>query len=140
MAISESDVDVFMASIATLFKPWSPSPITHKILRSDPSGQDEYWEVAVQVPSTPLPLTTGVVGHRLALNGPPTMISTNPKPGWSPIPDDLTPEAFEAYVGLPAGCDPTLVNTAVIGIPPVIKVEIPLARNPPARGGRGVSW
>lgn len=138
--MSESDLDVFMASIATLFKPWSPSPITHKILRSGPSGQDPYWEVTVQVPNTPLPLTAGVDGHRLALSGPATMISANPKPEWFPIPDDLTPEGFEAHVGLPAGCDPTLVNTAVIGIPPVIKVEIPLARSRPARGVRGVSW
>jgi hypothetical protein len=143
VSISEADLDVFMNDIAQLFLPWFSSPKKDKILRTDEAGNPLYWEMDVQVPEVPLPLKASILRNSLVLLGPATMISTKSKPGWSPVPSDLAPVGFEASVALPAGSDPDLVNTAVIGIPAVIKVEIPVgtARVPvhglAGRGGGG---
>jgi hypothetical protein len=119
--ISEADLDLFMNGIAKLFTPWFPSPKTDKILRTDEAGNPLYWEMDVQVPQVPLPLSANVLRDNLVIHGPATMISMNPKPGWSPV-----ATGFEASIPLPAGSDPDLVNASVIGIPAVIKVEIPV--------------
>jgi hypothetical protein len=134
MPVSEAGLDVFMTDIAVLFLPWFSSPKKDKILRTDDAGNPTYWEMDVQVPQVPLPLTARIVGNSLVIHGPPTMTSMNPKPGWSAVPKEEDPEGFEASVTLPLGSDADVVNASVVGFPAVIKVEIPVNVAVPVHG------
>jgi hypothetical protein len=136
MAISEADLDAFMEQIVQLFKPWQTISSAAKTLEGDPD-RSQYWLLQISAADVPQTLRPGVTRNDLVIVGPPTMVSTDPKPGWTAKPSDLEPKWFEASVPLPARSEPTMVNTTVDGQPPVLRIEIPDSPIIPVHGGGG---
>ena len=125
MAVSESEVDTFMAEVAALFKPWQSLGGSGKSIQGPPHGDQQYWHVVIDT-SGPMELDRPeVVGSNLVIRGGPAMVRDTP-PVWAPKPslDDF--ERTEATVPLPTSVDPLLVNTEFTDGKKNLVIDIPI--------------
>jgi len=124
MAVSESDVDAFMARVVALFSPWQTIAGSSKSIQGPPHGQ-QYWHVVVDT-NGPMELDRSeVVGSNLVIRGGPAMERSEP-PIWAPKPDFDHFDHTEATAPLPSSVDPLLVNTTFTDGHDNLVIDIPI--------------
>ena len=111
MAISEANVNTFIAALVALFESFG------RTTTSKTQSPDQTWSVSLTVESRLAPASVRAVGSRLVVHLPlPIMEVGGVPPGWS--------SSGDASVALPAGCDPNLVHAhSEVGMGPWIAGE-----------------